>query len=287
MTINRLLVIFLLSFLQLRLVAQTADIDFYSPELRLKFANYLYSTNDYLRALDEYKTYLKSSYNDTALFKYADCFFNMQRYEEAAATFKSLFFNSSLEDKAKLKFYLSNFLTGKFDNFRKLAQHEVYQPEVYRDKMKLLSAISYLYEGKKVEDTTAFFEIFPDSNRSEVKSLYYLKLNPPLKSELQAGLLSAFIPGAGKIYTGNLSDGVTSFIVTGLTAYLSVSAFQHNHKFRGYLFAGIATAFYAGNIYGSVASANIYNAKIRIEIAKKIKFYFHSRNYYLPDLTLQ
>lgn len=269
------------------LIAQTAEIDFYSPEYRLKFADYLYDSNDYLRALDEYRAYLKFSHNDTALFKYADCFFYMRRYEEAAANFKSLFFNSSLEEKAKLKFHLSNFLTGNFDSFRKAVEFEVYQPEEYKTNVKLLSAISYLYEGKKASDTSEFFGAFPDSNKAEIKSLYYLKINPPVKSELKAGLLSAIIPGAGKIYTGNISDGITSFIVTGLTAYLSVSAFQHDHKFRGYLFAGMAAAFYAGNIYGSVAAANIYNARIRVDTDKKIRFYFESRNYYMPDLSVK
>jgi len=120
--------------------------------------------------------------------------------------------------------------------------------------------------------------------QSRLISFYQQKKFPQHKSPTTAAILSTFIPGAGKIYTGEIGDGITSLIATALTTYLAISNFKADHQFRGWLFTGVAAFFYVGNIYGSAASAQIYNARIQFSFDKEVKLFFEQRNYFLPKI---
>lgn len=259
---------------------------FNSPENRLKFANQLFIEKDYLRALEEYKEYLKVYDNDTVRFKYAECLLRIERFEESGENFKSLFFNSTLEEEAKLNFYRANFLLNLSNNnlthFREIAEKEIYQSEKFSKYINRLKFISYLFDKSPLPDSSMFFSAFDDSNYTFIKKFYLLKKYPPYKSKTTAGILSAFLPGLGKIYLGETGDGVTAFIATGLLTILSVNNFNNDHQFRGWLFAGLSALTYAGNIYGSVAAAKVYNAKVKSSFINEMNNYFKQRNYFLP-----
>jgi hypothetical protein len=85
---------------------------------------------------------------------------------------------------------------------------------------------------------------------------------------------------------GNITDGLTSFLVTGALTFLAVDNFKHKHNFRGWLFTGLGAFFYAGNIYGSAAAAQIFNAGIQLNFDRDVKLYFEKRNYFLPEIKL-
>jgi len=262
----------------------------FSPLNRLKFGNYLYAEKDYLRALEEFREYLKAENNDTVRFKFADCFLRIRRYEEAAENFKSMFFNSSLEEEAKLQFFRANFLmslnsSSDFYSFRELTEKEIYFSDKYSQHLKRLKFISHLFDNSILPDTNEFFSTFDDSNYTMIKKFYLMKKYPHYKSQTAAGLLSAFLPGLGKIYTGEITDGITAFAATGVLAFLAINNFNHHHNFRGWLFTGITVLTYAGNIYGSIASAQIYNAKIKFNFRNEIKLYFEQRDFLLPKIN--
>lgn len=79
------------------------------------------------------------------------------------------------------------------------------------------------------------------------------------KSPWVAGTLSALVPGLGKVYAGNLGEGIAAFLVTGslmaVTAENWVKEGPTNWKT---IAAGLlSTVFYVGNIYGSVATVKV------------------------------
>lgn len=263
--------------------AQQSSDDFFSAKSRLEFGNYLYGEKDYLRALNEYKEFLKTDNNDTIRFKMAESFLRIGRYEEASNNFKSLFFSSSLADESRLEFLKSLFLSKDLMNLRQLSIDENYTTEKFSHEIERLNFISYFFDNKTLPDSNRFFSAFADSNRTEIKKFYYQKKNPDKKNPVTAALLSAAIPGLGKIYTGEIGDGITSLITTGLLVFLSANNFQHDHNFRGWLFAGFAALSYGGNIYGSAASAQIYNAGIKFNFDNEVKPFFEKRNYFLPN----
>ncbi len=265
--------------------AQTTinDASLASPANRLKFGNYLFEEKDYLRALDEFKAYLKTEDNDTIRYKFSECFFRIGRYKEAAENYKSLFFHSPLSDAARLGFYKSVFFQNDYKIFRDEVNEGSYLPVKYEKDVIRLQLVSHFFDDSVLPDTNKFFIQFEDSNKTEIRKFYFMKKYPKKKNPMTAALLSAAIPGLGKIYTEEIGDGITAFVATGLLTYLSINNFNHDHKFRGWLFAGMAALSYAGNIYGSAASAQIYNAGIKFNFDKDVKFYFEQRNYLLPN----
>lgn len=249
---------------------------------RLKFGNYLFADKDYLRASAEFKEYLKSFDDDTVRFKYSLCLFNIGKYQEAGDNFKTLFFGNPFSEKARLMFYESYFFRKDYQDLRDLADQQNYMSVQYSKEINWLKNISYLMDNSPLPEINSFLNTFDDSVQSHLAQFYYQKKNPKHKNPVTAAIFSAIIPGSGKLYTGEIGDGITAFITTALSAYLAYSNFKADHNFRGWLFTGLTAFFYAGNVYGSAASAQIYNARIRFNFENEVKIYFGERNYFLP-----
>ncbi len=262
----------------------TTDGNILSFQNRLRFGNYLYKDQDYLRAADEFKEYLRSENNDTVVFRLANSYFQIGRYTEAAGNFKGLFFNSQLSEEARLMFYESIFFQNDYKLFRVLAEERNFDSSLYGKDIERLKYISYFLDNTDLPSENIVLKSFPDSVQSRLINFYQQKKFPQHKSPTTAAILSTLIPGAGKIYTGEIGDGITSLIATALTTYLAITNFNADHQFRGWLFSGLAAFFYAGNIYGSAASAQIYNARIQFNFDKEVKLFFEQRNYFLPKV---
>ncbi len=119
--------------------------------------------------------------------------------------------------------------------------------------------------------------------KPEAIDLYDWKKNPSYKSPFLAGVLSSLIPGSGKIYADQLSEGLTALVLNSLFAFLSYNNFKHDHNFRGWVFAGVGAFFYAGNIYGSVSAAHLYNSKMDYEYKEGLKQFLEFNNYFIED----
>jgi len=88
---------------------------------------------------------------------------------------------------------------------------------------------------------------------------YFPELRYKRVSPLIAGLMSAVIPGSGKVYSGRLFDGFSSFIINATTFYTFYRAYKNQRKFETYFYGGLSVIFYLGDIYGSVLSAQEEN----------------------------
>ena len=73
-----------------------------------------------------------------------------------------------------------------------------------------------------------------------------------------AALLSAILPGAGRVYSGRAMDGLMgfwTFYLTGSSAYYSI---KNDHPMAGPIFSATAVYVYLGEIYGAWRSAKYY-----------------------------
>ncbi|MFC2135694.1 hypothetical protein ACFLTH_13850 [Bacteroidota bacterium] len=256
--------------------------DIFSLENRLKFGDFLFSEEDYLRAINEYREYLRFTSNDSIRFKFAYALAEMGRTDEALDNYKGLFFSSSLSENARLEFYKVSFLNSESQKFRDLCNMEVYLPEEHKSEVNRLKLFTYLFDDSVLPDSTDFVNSFSKEDKSEVLSIYLKKKFPDYKSPEMAAIFSAIVPGAGKIYTGRLEDGITALIATGILTFLAYDNLKADHDFRGWLFAGLAALSYAGNIYGAAASAQQYNAGIRFNFENEVRVYLKNKNYFLP-----
>jgi TM2 domain-containing membrane protein YozV len=250
----------------------------HSPENRRLFGDHLFCSGDYLRGITEYEIYLQNYSNDTVLFKVILSLSALGRFNEAEERINNLsrdflFFENSHQIKFK------NFLLlNQYSRLRE--EYLLYEPNDYLMKLR---NFSFLYSGDDSLPSRPYLTLpFDEEEKNDILSLYEMRLNLPGKNPWKAGFFSALLPGAGKIYTEEYSDALFSFITTGLSAYLAYTNFRADHKFRGYLFSAIAAWFYGGNIYGSAASAVIYNARIQFSFTSYLDDYLKKVNYFIP-----
>lgn len=97
------------------------------------------------------------------------------------------------------------------------------------------------------------------------------------RSPVLAGLYSALLPGAGKVYAGKPKQGIAAFLPV-LT--LGLLAYEGLHKdgplsvrFLG--FGSLFTVFYIGNIWGSALSVKVNRSEFNRTYDNKILFDMH------------
>jgi len=246
---------------------------------RKLFAAYLFENRDYLRAAEEYTFMNAQEQNDTLLYNAGLCYFKMAEFEKANAMLSSLS-NQKFQERTRL-LQLKIALMQKSSALDSLSHPEFYPTPEINQTYKRLSILNQILNGT-IESRATIEQNF---NREDVSSLQNFNnsfAHPKKKSPAAAALLSALIPGAGKIYTGNYGDGVTAFLVTGLFAYLTVENVYHGHPFRTWLFGSLAAFFNAGNIYGSFISARNYNVENAHHLENDYDTYLNERDYFVP-----
>lgn len=99
---------------------------------------------------------------------------------------------------------------------------------------------------------------------TELRSLSENYMQEPHKSPFLAGLMSGIIPGSGKIYTRRWKDGLFSLLLITASGWQAYRIFDKKGYDNpvGWFFGGMTVGLYAGNIYGSVKSAKIFNETI-------------------------
>ena len=75
------------------------------------------------------------------------------------------------------------------------------------------------------------------------------------KNPILAGVLSTVIPGLGYVYCGRFVDAIISFLLVGLSGYISYDGYRNNSWVQFGVFSLFTISFYGGNIYGSVRRA--------------------------------
>ncbi len=257
-------------------------INFQSPPNIKKFADFLFCEKDYLRAAIEYEKYLSVIPTDSVRFKIGLSFLYMNKFDKAANHFMKVEKSSNLFKDAEIFYYRSIFEEKEFYLFRKKYSESSLSGISILNISKLFY-LTYLFTSDSLPEKDNFLMPFSNEEKQSIKCFYEWKENPPLKSSVKAALFSVIFPGAGKFYTKNYSDGIIAAIATGLFAYLAYDNFNASHNFRGWLFSGVSAFFYAGSIYGSAASAQIYNAKISFDFQTDVINFLSDKNYYTPQ----
>ncbi|MBD3274245.1 MAG: hypothetical protein GF372_02985 [Candidatus Marinimicrobia bacterium] len=265
--------------------------NYYSLENRLIFADYLYKTNDFLRAASEYQELLNRIHTDkerdSLKYKLALSYYQANRPEI------SLSYSIKLYDKADpnseyVILHLLNYLKLKnygvlLSEYKQLKENK--SPLLSYPKIQLLGGMGYFYQ-KEWNNSADYFNNLIESNKKKNTLVSNMEIefynlsvegrNLKKRSPLFSGILSAIIPGLGRLYVGRTGDAVTSFLTIGFLGIQSYNAFSRNgiNSFYGWV-AGITTSFiYLGNVYGSVTAAHIYNyeQEQRILNATKIPY---------------
>lgn len=253
----------------------------FDPENRLLFGNYLFDSGDYLRAIEEFKSYLTFIPNDTVKFKTGLAYSNLGYRFQANDYFKDIFFGS-LSNEAMFEYKKSFFIEKEYQLFLDEIEDKDFFPYQYENNLFKLKSYSYLLLN---EFNTADYDLtspFEQSGKEDF-NLFYEKLkNPEYKDPLTAGLLSVF-PGGGEFYNGNYGDAASYFLTTIASGYSAYVQFNKGSNVWGGLLSALTGFFYASNIYGAVQSADFINVKLKLEINNGIINYLDQNKYFSPE----
>ena len=131
------------------------------------------------------------------------------------------------------------------------------------------------------EQSSSAFDLqhphYLQSDQLALQSMYEERLQLGRKNPWLAASLSALVPGAGKIYAGNLSEGVMSFVITAAMGALTAEHMikQGPEDWRSITFASLTGLFYISNIFGSYFSVQILQDHVLQKQTQAILYHIH------------
>jgi tetratricopeptide (TPR) repeat protein len=258
--------------------------DYYNPEAVKSFADWLFMQKDYRRAAGEYlRFYFMSgeSPDDTGLFRLGRCYALAGEYEKAIAMYQRLiedFPESILIQESQYEIALIYFRLTMYRESLTILRSQLITCDLNCPRLFILSGINYLYLREWHDACTIFHH--PEFNVSIIYSPDIVKLielseradNCKKKNPLYAGILSALIPGLGKMYAEKPGDGFFSFITIGIFGGMAAYSFYEDgpSSVKAWIYASIGGVFYLGNIYGSVIAAAHYNREQQDIILREV-----------------
>jgi len=258
-------------FLATAFVSISSYADIFEARQLLSFADSLFSEEDYKNAIHEYKRYL-FLYPDSPIaaevqFRIATCYRNAGDFNAAISAYQSINGYQSMP-KVQLKIAESYIFQEKYPKAVELLKQFVkeYPNHKLAPRAKFLIGASYM-ELKNWKLSSQLFrrvlDEYPQSTFVTVSGNLARSItradNLPSRSPFLSGLMSTIVPGSGQMYSSRFSDGLYALmVITTTTAGTIYYLYQERYKIAIPL--GIVSAiFYAGNIYGGIQAAKIFN----------------------------
>jgi TM2 domain-containing membrane protein YozV len=256
--------IVLLIFCSVFAVPETPD--YYSPDSVLLFADHLFRQQDYLRAAYEYERYgFLQTGNDPAareiLLRAGKAFQCAGEYDRSLDLFAVLLETAESNRIRELAIYetgLTYFRMARYQESLLFLQDQPLESLLPEAGLLVGADLMMLGQWRLAEET---FDLYEVPTTEVLRNIAREGSTMRRKSPLAAALLSAVVPGSGKIYAGEYGDGIHSLIFIGLIGTLSVLSFRAEgmDSIRGWIYASVGGVLHIGNIYGSTVSARRYN----------------------------
>jgi len=264
----------------------------FDPDQVLRFAEYLYNEGEFLRAAGEFQRYLflapAAADADSVCYLMAKAALRGGDYPRAQSIIESFtdkYRNSIFAPRLGIYGSIIEYYRGNYNESIKLALAE---SEACRPLKRLIVALNYVNLGL-YDSARIWADVSSDSGHVSVNPSYpcgpyerlsaelYLKIpladTVPFKNPTTAAVLSAILPGAGKIYCGRTMDGLYSLLLIGLAGWQAYDGFHDDgsKSVRGIIFGAAAGTFYAANIYGSSVAARLRNQIIIRKVSQGIQ----------------
>ncbi len=241
----------------------------------LGFADFLYASGDYYRAIGEYERYLfenpGGAESRRAQIRIGLAYLNGGRPAQAADYFEGLADASrdaSLRLRAGFEAAVARYRQGEnavaaaaFE--RVLAPAPLKAPALIRSRAAYLLGWAYLLGRQPARAAAAFRALAQDplfgaeARRLEGEAARADRL--PHRSPVVAGLLSAAVPGAGYFYLGQPGIALAAAAWNGLFGFGVYDAARHQIWGLTAVVAVFTAMWYGGAIFGSVSGAHKFN----------------------------
>jgi hypothetical protein len=253
--------------------------DLYNFENTKKFAEYLAKSGQYDLATREFErlTFM-SPENDTLKTSLLSMYRRSGKYEEALIRGKQLYPEpTSMSASSAVEYGRTLLLKSEYEAAKSFWETNLKLS--WSDKT-ILSATSDILQDNYKSANEILKTVKPEEHKLAInyKDLAEQAIALKRKSPALAGVMSAIIPGSGRMYAKDWKDGIVSLFFVGTMAAQSIRGFNKSgvKSTRGWIYGGIGFGFYLGNIYGSLVSAKGYNKKSHLGIRTKIENLFNS-----------
>ncbi len=249
-----------------------------------KFANVLFESQEFYRAITEYRRFIEYFPDDyrinNAYDRIAESYFYGERYREAISWSQKMI-QATIQPEFLVR---ARILAGnsylKLGNYRSAMKNYSAVLELgeidrhYLDLSHMKLGLCLLYEEDWEDASAEFTKVNAKSSYFEKAQLFSKKAlqggSLKRKNRSLAGLLSV-IPGLGYVYTGKYQTGIASFVVNSLLIWGTCESFSKGNKGIGFVLGFFGLGFYSGNIYGSINSASNYNERRKADFLDGFK----------------
>jgi TM2 domain-containing membrane protein YozV len=256
------------AFLLLAARLAGAQTDYFAPEATAAFADYLFAQGDFLRAGYEYERYLLGELLEGDSLALAHrragqafrCGGDLARALQHFRSMQGAAADGAERQRAAAEIGLCYLHLGNAEASLQAVRGETgWEASA---ALRRLAAGDLVLLGRWEEARQAAMGP-PGAEAGDLLSLAERGAAMRRKSPALAAVLSAVIPGAGKMYAGEAGDGLQSLILVGSLATLAAFSFHADgvESWRGWLYASFGGLMYAGNVYGSAVSARRWNRK--------------------------
>jgi tetratricopeptide (TPR) repeat protein len=254
-----------------------------TSEAMIGFADELFESKEYYRAITEYKRYIHhfpdSPLALNAKYKIGLSYFKGGRYQQAEETFSNLSLlpeKNELTKKSLFKladvYYKDSQYQMAVETYQRFVKEYPDAVEVHNAEYKL--GWAYLFDNQYDQSQKSFDEISADSPFYAISANVSTEMDKredmPHKSPGLAGTLSAVLPGAGQLYCGYYQDAATAFILNGVFIWGTVELFEDDHYGAGGVMAFFSLMWYSGNVFGAVNGAHKYNRNAENDFINKL-----------------
>lgn len=257
--------------------------DLYNMEQSQKYAEYLFSSQQHILAAEEFERLIYFDNNNIS-FKY-----KLIKSYRLSGDLKSgisriyTFYGNSLDNMPKslaTEFAKLQLLTDSLSVVEKFIQQNntlSLENKAIFQCCNLLLYGDYNEAGLYAKQSALRNLTFPKDIMVLTEKAERIKF----KSPFIAASFSAIIPGTGKFYTKNWSDGLFSMLFVAGNAWQAYRGFNENGVKSGYgwVFTGLSASFYIGNIFGAVKAAKRYNKNKKNEIDNQVFEFIRSDSF--------
>ena len=238
-----------------------------------QYAELCFGRGDYETATGEYKRFMHFFPEDArvekAMFGIAMSDYHRERFKEAIAAFtqaENRFPDTPLSIRAA--FMISRcYLRLKDTGNALITLHNLLAHTNDTDvRDEALDAMAWIYiERGEFEKAKSFFQKISLKNQGRYAvNMLSTEIEKdvliPRKDPQTAGFLS-ILPGGGYFYCERYQDALVAFLLNGALILAAWEAFDQGNPALGGVIAAVEFGFYAGNIYGGIASAHKFNDK--------------------------
>ncbi|HEX5001119.1 MAG TPA: hypothetical protein VFW78_01375 [Bacteroidia bacterium] len=253
--------------------------------IEISFLNYLVENANYKEVLFGTSKLLNTpdlltaDQMDSVCFLRGWSFYQLQKSDSAVGYLRKVRRNSPLGEKSKYYAVFNSIYIREFDS----ADSLLIDKSPGFENLDLLDkgGIYLLKKNLAAFDSIAGSFDFNDyTMAAEQHNLIQLAdtlRKYPKKSGVLAGVMSAVVPGSGKVYTGKTAQGIAVFLET---AALGLAATEYYVKkgpqSAGFIvFGSLFTFFYIGNIWGSALSVHVNRTEFYERIDNNIMVDLH------------